>query len=375
MQNKRKGLLTLLIVITILLFINPKTINYLKAKTGPSQGNISTIKEIETSHSSQIVYEKLDSGLLQYWEGVLIYYNSVGEQKWSMNLGIKRPVIKTNSNSIYVIDENKNQIICINKDGQQVYKKTLDKSYKNFNICDDNYVVLHHDTNSPVQYITIMNEQGNKTGEITLAEGQVTNLAVSKAHAKIAISTIGISGHSLENNISIYDLQGNLISVENLKNNIILDIFYKDKGNLFAVDEKDIYSIGENNEVNWKTDFNEKVIHIDKKSKDYVTVHSKGSKKNSIIYSPNGNKIRVIGNDGKLIGEVKTNEDILGLDSYKNDILSYSLRTIYKYNKNGDIKFEYPYSSDILKVFMLSDKNIVVITKEKITFLTYNKVK
>jgi len=40
MKNKRKGLLILVIVTTIVLSINPKTINYLKAKTGSVQGSM-----------------------------------------------------------------------------------------------------------------------------------------------------------------------------------------------------------------------------------------------------------------------------------------------------------------------------------------------
>jgi len=374
MQNKRKGLLILVIVTTILLSINPKTINYLKAKTGSGQGSMSIIKEIETTHSSQIIYEKLDNGLIQYWEGILIYYNTTGEQIWSINLGITRPVIKTNSNSIYVVDESKNQIIRINKEGKQVYKISLDKPYKDLNICNDNYVVLYHNTSSPVQYITIIDEEGSKAGEITLGQGQVTNLAISKSNDKIAVSTVGVNGHVLENNLSIYDLKGNLIGIENLNNNIILNIFYNQKGNLIVVDEKNIFSIEKNNQVKWETDFNESIIRINVTDRDYMIIYGEGSNKNSIIYSPSGNKIKTLGYDGKLMSEIKAKEDILGLDNYKNDIITYSLRTVFKYDKSGNVKFEYPYSSDILKSFALSENHTVIITKEKIAFFIYNKL-
>lgn len=375
MKDKRKRLVSLIIIIAILFFINPRTINYIKAKTGSDEGNISVVKEIETMHSSQIIYEKLDNGLLQYWEGVLIYYSMTGDQIWSINLGITHPIIKTNSNSVYVIDDNTNQIIRINKDGNQVYKSTLDKPYKNFNICDDNYVVVYHNIDGPVQYVTIMDEEGNKTGEITLSEGDITNLAVSKIDDRIAISTIGVIGDALENNISVYNLSGNLIGVENLKNNIILNIFYNKKGDLLVVDEENIFSINKNNQVKWETNFNEPIMHIDPANKDYMIIYGQGSEKNSIIYSPSGNKIKTLGYDGKVLSEIKLKEDILGLDNYKNDIFAYSLRTIFKYNRNGDIKIKYPYSSDILKSFALSENNIVVITKEKVTFMSLKKYK
>ena len=373
MHKKRRGLIILIIVGIILLSINPKTKNYLKAKSESSEGSISLIKEVETTHSSQIIYEKLDNGLLQYWEGILIYYDMNGNQVWSVNLSINRPTIKTNTNSVYVIDENKNQIIRINKNGEVVYKNTLDKPYKNFSICEDNYVVLHHASDSPVQYLTIIDEKGSKIGEITLSEGMVTNLAISKANEKIALSTIGINGDSLENNVSIYDLKGNLLGVENLKNNIIINIFYNKKGDLIVVDEKNIFSIDENNKVKWETNFNETIDRISKNNMDYITIYSEGSNKNSIIYSTSGNKMKTLGYDGKFIGEIKTKEDILDIDNYKNDMIAHSLRTVFRYSKNGDVKMEYPYSSDILKSFGFSENNIAVITREKVAFLQHKK--
>jgi len=189
----------------------------------------------------------------------------------------------------------------------------------------------------------------------------------------VAVSTIGVKGDTLENNVSIYDLKGNLLGVENLKNNIILNSFYSDKGNLFVVDEKNIFNIDKDNKVRWETSFDESINLINATNKEYITLYSEGNNKTSIIYSPNGNKIKTIGYDGKLVGEIKIKEDILGIDSHRNDIIAYSLRTVFKYTKNGAEKLEYPYSSDILKTFALSEKNIVVITKEKITFLAYNK--
>ena len=374
MQKRKKGLLILITIIIILFFINPKAISYLKAKTGSREGDVSIIKEIETTHSSQIIYEKLDNGLIQYLEGILIYYNMDGEQIWNINLGITRPIIKTNSNSVYVIDKNTNQILRINKKGEQIYKNTLDKPYKNFNICDDNYVVLYHHTDSPVQYITIMNEEGNKVGEITLGEGEVTNIAISRAQDRIAVSTIGINGDTLENNLLVYDLKGNLIGVEGLKNNVILNIFYNEKGDLIAVDEKNIFSIDKNNKVKWETNFNEPIALIDTTGRNYLTMYSEGSSKNSIIYSRTGNKIKTLAYDGKLTGEMAPKEEILGLDNYKNEVIAYSLRTIFKYGKNGNMKFEYPYSRDILKSFALSENHMVVITKEKITFVSSKKI-
>lgn len=372
MQNKRKVLLILMIMAIILTLMNPKSVEYLKAKAGYEKETLSVIKEIEKSRSSQIIYEKLDNGLIQYLEGILMYYNSEGEQLWSINLGINRPIIKTNTNSVYVINERANQIIRINKEGEQVYKITLDKPYMNGNICNDNYMIIYHKADGPIKYLTILNDEGKKVGEITLGEGEITNMTISKVQDRIAISTLGTNDAGLENNTLIYDLNGNLLGVEILENNIVFNLFYNEKGNLIVIDEKNLFSINKNKELNWKTSFNEPITLMDTANKDFITLYGEGNRKNSIIYSPSGNKLKTLSQEGKLIAETKIKEDILGLDSYKNNLLAYSLRTILIYDKEGNVRLEYPYSSDILKSFMLTDHHLVVITKEKNTFLKYN---
>lgn len=373
MGNRKKGLWILIAITVILLMINPRTIKYLKAKTSLDKGEIYIIKEIEIPHSSQIIYEKFGNGLIKYWEGVLIYYNAAGEQMWSTNLAINGPAIKTNSENIYIIDESKNQILCMDKKGEQIYKGTLDKSYKNFDVCDNNYAVLHHETEDPVQYITVINKEGKKVSEIVLGEGEITNLAISGAYDRIAMSIININGDSLENNILVYDLKANLLGSENFNDDIILNMFYNEKGNLIVIDERNICSKDKDNLTNWQVNFDDPVIIMNTKNKNFMTIYSEDSGKKSIIYSPTGNTIKILSYDGKLLGEIKQDEEIVGMDSYKNNIIVYSLRTIFKYDKNGNLKMEFPYTGDILKCFALSDDNIAVITKEKISFLSFKR--
>lgn len=374
MQNKRRILMIAIVLLGMIAVANPRTIDYLKGKIfGTEKGTISLINEIETTHSSQIIYEKLDNGLLQYWEGILIYYNYKGEQLWSANLSIHRPTIKTSTDSIFVVDEAKNQVIRINKKGEMVYKNTLARPYSNINVCDNNYAVIYHNVEGPIQYITILDENGSKSSEITLSEGMVTGLAISKSNDKVAISTIGTNGERLENNLSIYDLKGNLLGIENFKNNIIIHVFFNKNGDLLVFDESNIFSMDKNNKIKWETEFKGKLSHVSKSNTDYMTFYTEDHNKNSIIYSNGGNKIKTIDYSGKSMGELKVKDEILGIDNFKNDIIAHSLRTVFRVGKEGNIILEYPYPSDILKSYGLSEEIFVVITKEKVSFLQFRK--
>ncbi len=368
MKNRRKSLYALIAIIAVLFMVNPRTIEYIKTKTGFGEKEMSAVKEIDISHNSQTVYEKFNGGLIKHRDGILTYYDTGGEQIWNINSKADRPMIKTNSENIYIAD--KNRILCINKKGEQVYKIALDGDCENFNICDDNYVILHQNTENPIQHITVINEKGEKISEITLGEGKTTNMAVSKIYDRIAISTIDTDKDNLKNTIITYDLDANLLSSKNFEDNIILDIFYDEKGNLIVVDEKNISSINKDNLVNWQTDFDDPIAIMDTKNKGFITIYNEHSNRNSIISSPTENTIKLLSYDGKLLGETKQNEKIIDMDSYKNGVIACSLRTVFKYDKNGKPEIEHPYVSDILKCFVLSDDNMVIITKEKIRFLS-----
>lgn len=370
MANKRKRLWILIAITMVLLAASPKTIQYLKSKSNLDQETFASVEDIDIPHSSQIIYEKLDNGLVKYWEGILIYYNMMGDQKWSSNLAINRPTIKANSSSVYIMDEGKNQILRINKKGEQVYKTTLNRGYKNFSVCEDNYLALYNSSQGLVEYVTIIDEEGKKLSEIALGEGSVTNTAVSKQDKRVAISTIGTKEGDLENKILIYDLGGNLISSESFKDSIILNIYFSERGDLIVIDESNIVSINKDNTVNWETDFNDSITGLDTGNKNFISIYNKGNSRRGIIYSYAENTIKTVAYNGKLLGEIRPEEQIVGMDSYKNNIIAYSSRTIFNYSKEGNLKNEYPFNSDILKCFALTDKNIVVITKEKISFLS-----
>ena len=148
----------------------------------------------------------------------------------------------------------------------------MDKSYKNFDVCDNNYVVLHHETEDPVQYITIINKEGKKLSEIVLGEGEITNLAISGAHDRIAISTININGDSLENNILVYDLKANLLGSENFNDNIILNMFYNEKGDLIVIDERNICGKDKGNLTNWQVNLDDPIIIMNIKNKNFMRI-------------------------------------------------------------------------------------------------------
>ncbi|AOY75399.1 DUF5711 family protein [Clostridium formicaceticum] len=365
MINRRKKLSLLIVMILVLL--SPQIIKNIRTAMTSSEKVVYLMEEIETSHSSDIVYGKLEDGVVQYWDGILYFYDTAGVQKWNLHLGIVNPILKAHMKDIYVVDNNKNQLIRVGKGGEVVYRYTMEDALSNFKVEEDNYVLLQYPTKNNMTELIILDDEGRKHGSILLGEGQVLNMSISKAHDLIAINTI-MTKNSLESHLLTYDLKGQLIASNYLEEEFILDFSYDAKGNLIAVKEKEIIGINRDNKVVWNV-FLEKVKLFKDSPLQHMVVYSGEESRNRLIYMKEGEGVKVVQYDGKIAGKTKTEEALLGIDTYNGEILLYSLRTIYLIDKKANVLVEYKYSSDIEEVFVFSKGHVAVVTKGKLSFL------
>lgn len=332
-----------------------------------SENEVHLIEEIETGYDEDVIYKKLKEGILQYWEGILYSYDVMGKEMWNIYLGIVNPMVKTNENNIYFLDNSNNQLLRIDENGEIIYRHTLEAPLNNFAVSDDNYVILQYPSKNNIVKLKILDDEGRGYSEILLTEGDVMNAAISKTHDFIAINTL-ITNNSLESRLLTYDLKGQLIGSNQLGDQIVLKFTYDTKGNLITVMEEEVFSIDKNNKILWKTSI-DRIKGFKKLSYEYMVFYSDQQGKNPFVHARGEDDVKVMKYDGKLIGKGRINEDVLGIDLGGERILLHSARSIYLLDKKGKLKKEHKYSSDIEDVFVFSKGHVVVVTKGKISFL------
>ena len=370
-MQKRKKTIFILVIILLFLVMNPRTLEYLNTKLVNSRGDMLALKEIELPHSSQIIYEKFNNGVLQYWDGILYYHDMTGEQLWTVHLGVINPIVKTANNSIYIMDNNKKQLTRLNKNGETIYRSILDKTIYNFSVSNNHNVLLQEaQEETPFRYLIILNSEGKKTGEISSGDGKIMRILIDSTSNQILIHTLNTSNNRLENNLLQYDLRGRLLSLESLEDRVLLDYFYEGKGNLVLIFEEGISAIDKNKNIKWEIS-TERIKNTHKQAGEYLVIYNSNTQKSGIIYGKSPEKLQVISETGEVLGETILKEKPLGIDSNKGDLVYYSNRTIYVGNKKGEWTTEFKYNSDIEKAFIFPQKHIVIITKEKLSFLKF----
>jgi len=369
-MRRKKTIAIIIIILALVLIMNPRSLEYFNTKLVNSKSDMVILKEIELPHSSQIAYEKFNNGVLQYWDGILYFHDMSGQQIWTLHLGVINPILKTSGNSIYVVDNNKKQITRVSKDGELVYKSIIERNIYDFSVNNSEYVLLHQiQENTPYRYLLLLNGEGKKTNEIVLSDVEIMKAKVDSSN-QILIHTISTVNNKIENNLQQYDIKGKLLSLDSLEDKLLLDFYYESRGNLILVFEDGIKAVDKNKGIKWETKTEPiKIIH--KQIGEYIALYNSDSKKSGIVYGKSPEKLKVINEGGSTLSESILKERPIGIDSNKNEIIYYSNRSLYIGNKKGEWTTEYKYNSDIEKAFIYPQKYVIVITKERLTFLKF----
>lgn len=371
MKKIKKPLVTLAVIFFLLLAIHPKTTEFVKAKTNNGHQDVQLLKEIELPHSSQIIYEKFNDGVLQYWDGVLYFHDMKGQQRWTKLIGAINPLIKTANNNVYILDNNKKQLTRLGIDGEEIYKLVLEKSIFNYNINKGQHVLLQiEDDNTPFNKILILSPKGEKIGEVAVGEGSIMSFSMDSYRSHIYIHTVTTTNNKIENNLIKYDNKGKLISLENLQDKLLMDYYYEDKAGLVMIFENAVRAIDDNREIKWEfpTGRIKLLLH---QPENFTIINTSDTDKSGIIYGKSPDMLKVISNSGELISESILEGEPKGIDVHENDIILFTNRTLYIGNKNGGWGTEYKYTKDIEKAFVFPQGHIVIISKERISFLKF----
>ncbi len=368
---KKRKTIWLILIGTVLMLAGAIIVGKIHNQKISAQKALVFLGEIEINHRGGAVYAKLNSELVQYWDGSLYLYDKTGKKKWSTYIGALNPEIKTGGENIYLLDKGNNQVLCIDIKGEIVYRYSLEEALVNFEICRDDYLILQYSPKNSITNIKVLDKKGSQYSDILLTEGEVINISISKAYDYIGINTLTIKD-SLESHLLIYDTKGQLMVSKNLGEELVLGFLYDLRGNMIVIKENGVFAINKNNNTVWDENLDKVKLYSGDSSQNIVFYKGPVGG-NQFIHGRKSEDIKILKNNGKLLARAGLDELVTGLDLYEDTIVFYSPRTIYLLGKKGNVEMIHKYSSDIEKVFVLSNKHLAIVTKEKLSFVKTNE--
>lgn len=371
MKKSKKTLLILSVVIILLLAIHPKTKELISAKSSRDYQAVQLHKEIDMPQGSQAIYEKFLDGVLQYWDGVLYFYDKKGQQRWSKSMRATDPLIRTAGSNVYVLDNTNKQLTRLREDGKEAYKLALEKKIFNYSVSLGQYALLQPEVDdAPLNKILILSPKGDIIGEIAVGEGKIMSFYMDSYKNQIHIHNVIVSGNKAESNIIKYDSRGNLISLQNLGEELLMFYNYEDEAGLVLAFENALLAIDDSGKAKWELPTG-RIRLLHHQPEYFIVINTSGAGKSGIIYGKSPDMLKVISKSGKLISESVLEVEPKGVDSFENDIIFFTDRSLYMGIKNNSWSIEYKYTKDIEKAFVFSQGHVILISKAGISFLKF----
>lgn len=327
---KKKWILVVILLLIIL--INPNKIGNLSNILNKKSVELENIKKVNIDKNSN--YVEYNKNLVYYDGNSLKCINGSGKEIFDVAFSQKN--LKLDSNRfIDILDQDKNIVYSVDKDGKVVAKKSMNKNgllYKS--IDNDSYLYVYKKDNKNI--VNIYDYEFKLVKSIN-EKGIVTDIGYSdKSIYVVSINT----EDKLKNTINCYDYNGNLKNTKSIDNSVILDLIIY-KNDIYIIEKNKISKV--NNELKTLEEFEVKDI------KHYSNIY-----KNSIYIIENDNKIKYIDKD---IEDIKIYiENLKGIINTQDSFIIYSDNKIMD-NKGIELK---KFDENIKKLLFIPNNTVVV---------------
>ena len=327
---KKKWILVAILLLIVL--INPNKIGNLSNILNKKSVELENIKKVNIDKNSN--YVEYNKNLVYYDGNSLKCINGSGKEIFDVAFSQKN--LKLDSNRfIDILDQDKNIVYSVDKDGKVVAKKSMNKNgllYKS--IDNDSYLYVYKKDNKNI--VNIYDYEFKLVKSIN-EKGIVTDIGYSdKSIYVVSINT----EDKLKSTINCYDYNGNLKNTKSIDNSVILDLIIY-KNDIYIIEKDKISKV--NNELKTVEEFKVKDI------KHYSNIY-----KNSIYIIENDNKIKYIDKD---IEDIKIYiENLKGIINTQDSFIIYSDNKIMD-NKGIELK---KFDEKIKKILFIPNNMLVV---------------
>lgn len=341
---KKKWLL--IIVLLIIVFINPKTIDIISKKLDKKSIEIKDKKSIEISKNFNCI--EYENNLVYYDDKHLKSIDENGKEIFKIDLNINNINLESNK-YIDVLDKDKNSIYSVNKNGKVIFKKNVPNNGLMY-LSSDNDTYIYGYKKEDKDIVNIYDFEGNLQKSIEL-EGKLTDIEYSPKGIYICDLK---TEKSLGSTMNHYDYNGNIKGTKSINESIVLDSVMQ-KDNMYLIEKNKISIL----DSNLKTINEFKLKNI----KFYSNLDSEG-----IYVIEENNKIKYIDKEIKDISKSSNIENIDGIVKIKDSFI------LYKDNKIIDKKGEElkSFEKDIKKITLINDSTLCVELENKMQILKIN---
>ena len=195
-----------------------------------SKAPLSTMMEIKMTRDPSGSFDDVfaqDDVLLFYEKGKLQAYDLEKNHLWSRSFSPDL-ILKKNVSRVLVVEKSKGNVYHFSLDGELVASALALGPIEHAELTLDNRTILFFAENRRVQ---IMDSYLQKSGEVVLERGAITNYGISTRQEKLALIVLDEKGGEVQNKLYLYSLEGKLLDSRG-QEKLALDVHIGDRHTL-----------------------------------------------------------------------------------------------------------------------------------------------
>ncbi len=348
-RKKLKRSYNWVIYILLIVMIACGTVLLLKNQTYTKLLKVTTY---EANNSDTNRYAQFEKGLVRYNRDGIVYLNRKNKERWIQPCQMKNPDIKVVGKTFAVSDIGGNSIMVFNKQGLRGEMKTT-RPIEKFAISSQGIVAtILNNGEEPV--ITLYDVTGNILVEYTVPVGIMgypVALELSDNGKILGVSYLFTKGGVLESKVVFYNFgeKGKeatdyQVMQDTYKDKIIPEIYALDQESFVVVSDDSfiLYEGSETPKKRKEVQFGQEIrssFHTEKYI-GFVLLNQDRS----------GYEVRLYGKNGKQLMSKEFSGEYTDVKMIRDDIIMNSGKNACIITKNGTIKFQGDFTTDVLEI-------------------------
>lgn len=300
----------------------------------------------------------LDDVMIEVEGSVLKTRSIDGSIHWSQKLDSKVSKILRAGKNFVVLDKN-NRVICLNKQGKIIWQFKFEQTP--IDIISDKYgfIMVEYKRNN-ISNIDVFDDKGIRAGTLPIENGYILSFA-SSGKDGYTVSLLDTSSDIIKSKIINLNKKGEIVWAVNHDNKLIPKVAYGPRDNIFLVDDKTIYKYRSDGKEIEKLTLDESIVGF--------TCDT--DKLYAVLKYRNKYKLVIISEKFNILAEASLNEVPKGLIAQKTSVVLNYKDRVEVYDSHGNNTYVFNNASDIKDIFFTSDKNLYVISNNRMEVLEY----
>lgn len=366
-QKKGKHIAALLLAaVLVTCFAYPYFYSiFLKTNLNPDK--LIRVSDFADSNSPDGEFAVFSGKLVSLQGKILKLQSGSGDLLWQKELEVQRPMLTALDSVIVVADSQRGTITALDGQGNILWQNTV--KGKLCRLGADEEFIWSMSNHQEFTVVEVFNDKGEDIAYLQVGDGEVLSVSPSAEGSHIVLSTAEVKDNRVTGGILLYNKEGTIVWAKSYSDKLVMGAKLTNDGFILALTEEQLLCLNMDGDTKWQRDIKGYISKVLFTAEGIMAVTlregvsgiPRTDQQQTLLYDQNGKRLGTLGHD----------RDIIGLVEGKDHIGIYSARRICLLDYSGKVVMDREMDMDLMEVQLLEGNHMAYLSAGKLYFEPY----